>query len=121
MSNVSLAHGWMKFDQRAVASHPWPGGADVRLRIGIHRGRPTLTETGYIGLAVHTAARVCSAAHGAQIVLSSAARDAIVESPLEGVSFKDLGPWRLHGLPEPMDLFQVEAADLLAQFPPPRS
>ncbi len=106
---------------RAVASHAWPDGEEVRLRIGIHRGRPTLTETGYVGLAVHTAARVCSAAHGGQIILSSAARDGIMESPADGVGIKSLGPWRLHGLPEPVDLFQVEAADLVADFPPPRS
>lgn len=107
--------------QRAVATRMWPSGADVRLRIGLHRGRPTLTETGYIGLAVHTAARVCSAAHGGQIVLSAAARDASMESLAQGVGIRSLGSWRLHGLPEPVDLFQVEAADLPADFPPPRS
>src|SRR5262249_33252880 len=45
-----------------------PNGLELRVRIGIHSGRPTLTDVGYIGLAVHTAARVCSAAHGGQIV-----------------------------------------------------
>src|SRR5258705_1291736 len=41
-----------------------PTSTDVRVRVGIHSGRPTLTDLGYIGLAVHTTARVCSAAHG---------------------------------------------------------
>ncbi len=107
--------------QRAVAGRAWPDGVDVRLRIGLHRGRPTLTETGYIGWAVHTAARVCAAAHGGQIVLSAAARDAVIESLAQDVGIRDLGPWRLHGLPEPVDLFQVEAAGMVADFPPPRS
>ncbi len=40
--------------QRAMRSGPWPGGVDVRVRIGVHAGRPTLTETGYVGLSVHT-------------------------------------------------------------------
>jgi class 3 adenylate cyclase len=93
----------------------------VRLRIGLHRGRPTLTDNGYVGLAVNTAARICYAAHGGQIVLSSAVQAAVLESLAEGVSLRSLGTWRFQGLREPEGLFQVEAADLLADFPPLRS
>jgi class 3 adenylate cyclase len=107
--------------QRAMRAGPWPGGIDVRLRIGLHRGRPTLTDTGYVGLAVHAAARICFAAHGGQIVVSSAVRAAVIESLAEGVSLRSLGAWRFQGLPDPVDLFQVDAADLLGDFPPPRS
>jgi class 3 adenylate cyclase len=107
--------------QRAMQAGGWPGGVDVRLRIGLHRGRPELTDTGYVGLSVHAAARICFAAHGGQIVMSSAVRAAVVESLDEGVSLRSLGRWRFRGLPEPVDLFQVDAADLLADFPPLRS
>jgi class 3 adenylate cyclase len=107
--------------QRAIQAGAWPGGLDVRLRIGLHRGRPSLTDTGYVGLSVHAAARICFAAHGGQIVMSSAVRAAVDESLPEEVGLKGLGAWRFRGLPEPVDLFQVEAADLLADFPPPRS
>jgi class 3 adenylate cyclase len=107
--------------QRAMLANAWPDGMDVRLRIGLHRGRPTLTENGYVGLAVHTAARICSAAHGGQIVLSSAVQAAVVESLADGVSLRSLGAWRFQGLREPEDLFQVDAADLLGDFPPLRS
>jgi len=107
--------------QRAMHGGSWPEGIDVRLRIGLHRGRPTLTDTGYVGLAVHAAARICSAAHGGQIVASSAVRLAVSDSLAEGVSLTSLGAWRFQGLPEPVDLFQVDAADLPANFPPPRS
>jgi class 3 adenylate cyclase len=93
----------------------------VRLRIGLHRGRPALTDTGYVGLSVHAAARICFAAHGRQILVSSAARAAVIESLAEGVSLRSLGAWRFRGLPEPIDLFQVEAPDLPADFPPPRA
>jgi class 3 adenylate cyclase len=107
--------------QRAMQEGGWPGGIDVRLRIGLHRGRPALTDTGYVGLSVHAAARICFAAHGGQIVMSSAVRSAVLESLAEGVSLRSLGAWRFRGLPEPVDLFQVDAADLLADFPPLRS
>src|SRR3989449_6063839 len=62
--------------QRSLSKRDWPDGLDVRVRIGIHTGRSTLTETGYVGIAVHTAARVCSAGHGGQILLSSAGHHA---------------------------------------------
>jgi class 3 adenylate cyclase len=107
--------------QRAMQGGGWPEDLDVRLRIGLHRGRPSLTDTGYVGISVHAAARICFAAHGGQVVMSSAVRAALGESLPEGVSLRSLGAWRFRGLPEPVDLFQVEAADLLADFPPPRS
>jgi class 3 adenylate cyclase len=107
--------------QRAMRAGAWPGDSDVRLRIGLHRGRPALTDTGYVGLSVHAAARICFAAHGGQIVISSAVRTAVLESLPEGVGLTGLGAWRFRGLPEPVDLFQVNAADLVADFPPPRS
>jgi class 3 adenylate cyclase len=107
--------------QRAMRARAWPGGSDVRLRIGLHRGRPALTDTGYVGLSVHAAARICFGAHGGQIVVSSAVRAAVIESLAEGVSLTSLGAWRFRGLPQPVDLFQVAAPDLLADFPPPRS
>jgi class 3 adenylate cyclase len=107
--------------QRAMRAGRWPGGVEVRLRIGLHRGRPALTDTGYVGLSVHAAARICFAAHGGQIVMSSAVRAAVLESLADGVSLRSLGAWRFRGLPEPLDVFQVDAADLLAEFPPLRS
>jgi class 3 adenylate cyclase len=107
--------------QRGMQATAWPGGNDVRLRIGMHRGRPTLTDTGYVGLAVHAAARICFAAHGGQIVLSAAVRAAVVESLADGLRLRSLGAWRFRGLREPIELFQVEAADVIAEFPPLRS
>jgi class 3 adenylate cyclase len=107
--------------QRAMHARAWPDGVDVRLRIGLHRGRPALTDTGYVGLSIHAAARMCFSAHGGQILVSAAVRAAVADSLADGVSLRELGAWRFRGLPEPMDLFQVEAADLRSDFPPLRS
>ena len=107
--------------QRAMSAREWPGGGEVRLRIGLHRGRPELTDTGYVGLSVHAAARICFAAHGAQIVLSSAVRSAVLDSLPDGVTLIDLGAWRFRGLPEPIAMFQVDAPDLPHDFPALRS
>ena len=107
--------------QRRVGSRSWPAGANVRLRIGLHTGRPTLSDGGYVGLAVHVAARICSAGHGGQVLLSSDALRAVEASAPGDVGFRSLGAHRLQGLPEPQPLFQVEAPDLPKGFPPPRT
>ena len=107
--------------QRALAEGPWPDGVEVRVRAGIHSGRPTLTETGYVGLAVHAAARICYGAHGGQIVLSSASHAALADTLTDGLRLRSLGSWRFQGLREPHELFQVEGAGLAATFPPLRA
>jgi class 3 adenylate cyclase len=107
--------------QRGMRTAAWPDGLEVRLRIGLHRGRPALTDTGYVGLSVHAAARICFAAHGGQIVMSAAVRSAVLPSLGDEVELRELGAWRFRGLSEPIVLFQVHAADLAADFPPLRS
>ena len=106
--------------QRAMLAHEWPDGLDVRVRIGVHRGRPTFTDAGYVGLAIHTASRICSAAHGGQIVVSPSVRTAVKTSLADGVTLRGLGSWKLHGMPDRVELFQVEADGLRTDFPPLR-
>ena len=52
--------------QRALDAEPWPAGRAVRVRMGMHTGRPELGRNGYLGLEVHRASRVCAAARGGQ-------------------------------------------------------
>jgi class 3 adenylate cyclase len=106
--------------QRELGNRAWTDDLEVRIRVGIHSGRPTLTDAGYIGLAVHTTARVCSAAHGGQIVVSAATRAAIGASASTGIRFRGLGRHRLAGLPDAEALFQVQAQGLRVKFPRPR-
>jgi len=107
--------------QRALREKSWPQNAEVRVRIGMHTGRPTLTDTGYVGIAVHIAARVCWASHGGQILLSSAAHQSLAERLAEGIALRSLGRFSLHGVAEPEALFQVHVADLRGKFPRPRT
>ena len=106
--------------QRKMRATAWPSGLVVLVRVGLHTGRPTLTDTGYVGLAVNTAARVCFAAHGGQIVVSNAVREALDGVETVEAAFRELGMHQLHGLPEPVALLQLEVADLPLEFPPPR-
>jgi class 3 adenylate cyclase len=107
--------------ERTLKDRAWPAGVLVRVRIGIHSGRPTLTDTGYVGLVVHTIARICSAGHGGQILLSTAARNAMRESAPKGVRFRSLGAHRFRGLRKRQTIFQVEAPHLESHFPPLRT
>jgi class 3 adenylate cyclase len=103
--------------QRAMESNDWPAGNDVRVRVGLHRGRPTLTDTGYVGLSIHAVARICFAGHGGQILLSAAVRDAVIDSLEEGVVLTTLGPWRFQGLDDPVELFQADHRERVSRFP----
>ena len=107
--------------QRTLSKRTWTDDLDVRVRMGIHSGLITLTDGGYIGLSVHTAARLCSAGHGGQIVVSEETRAAIGEPLPLDVHFRSLGRHHLAGLPRAEMLFQVEADGLLTEFPPLRS
>jgi class 3 adenylate cyclase len=106
--------------QRALGTRTWPDALEVRVRVGIHSGHPTLTDVGYIGLAVHTTARLCTAAHGGQIVVSTATRAAAGAPAPTAVRVRSLGRHRLPGLPDAETLFQVQAPGLRLRFPPPR-
>ena len=54
-------------------------GGPIRVRIGIHTGEPLLTDEGYVGVDVHRAARIMSAGHGGQVLLSEETRALIGE------------------------------------------
>jgi class 3 adenylate cyclase len=102
--------------QREIAGRKWPDR--VRVRIGLHSGTPARTETGYVGLAVNTVSRICTAGHGGQVLLSKVVHDEVAGLP--GIDFGALGRHQLRGLPEEVDLYQLEAEGLVAEFPPLR-
>ena len=108
--------------QRALASHPWPEGAAVRVRMGLHTGEPSLTSEGYVGLDVHRAAHIMSAGHGGQVLLSQTTRDLVEHALPEGAHLQDLGAHHLKDLQQqPSHLFQVVIAGLPIDFPPLRT
>ncbi|HSV39534.1 MAG TPA: adenylate/guanylate cyclase domain-containing protein, partial [Nocardioidaceae bacterium] len=102
--------------QRGLAAASWPSEVPVRVRIGMHTGEPTLVDGEYYGLDVHRAARVSSAGHGGQILLSRATYDA-AELP-KGVTTRDLGEHRLKDIGQPEWIFQLVVEGLEANFPP---
>jgi len=104
--------------QRALASQAWPDGAQLRVRMGIHTGEPARGEERYIGLGVHKAARICSAGHGGQVLLSRLTHDLLNEEDLPGLAFQDLGEQTLKDIDRPERIYQLVMDGLPATFPP---
>jgi predicted ATPase/class 3 adenylate cyclase len=104
--------------QRGLAARDWPGGASVRVRMGIHTGNPGVHDGGYVGMDVHRAARIAGSAHGGQVVVSAATAELVGAALPPDVRLRDLGSFRLKDLPSAERLFQVTGAGPLDQFPP---
>ncbi len=106
--------------QRRLRDHAWPDGAVVRVRIGLHRGQPQMTDEGYVGLDVHRATRIGSAGHGGQILLSETARQRLEPRLPPDATVQDLGAFGLKGLPGREAIAQLTVPDLPGAFPPLR-
>jgi predicted ATPase/class 3 adenylate cyclase len=107
--------------QRGLAAHAWPAGYAVRVRMGLHTGDGVLSGSDYVGMDVHRAARIASAAHGGQLILSEATRALTEQSLPEGARLRDLGYHRLKDIVQPEHLYDLVVDELPAEFPPPRS
>ena len=95
--------------QRALGEADWP--APLRVRMGVHSGRAQTAGEGFVGLAVHHAARVCQAARGGEIIVS----DTVTA---DGWETADLGEHLLRGIPRPTRLARIVADGLAWDFPP---
>jgi predicted ATPase/class 3 adenylate cyclase len=101
--------------QRALAEHSWPEDAEIRVRMGLHSGEPRLIGRRYVGLDVHHAARVMSAAHGGQVLLTESTR-ALLDD--DRYALRDLGANRLKDLSGSHRLYQLLGDGLRTDFPP---
>jgi class 3 adenylate cyclase/DNA-binding NarL/FixJ family response regulator len=97
--------------QRRLGAEEWPEDAPVRVRMGIHSGRAHTAGDGFVGLAVHHAARVCQTARGAEILVS----DTVDTGEIAKV---DMGEHRLKGIPRLTRLYRVVADGIETEFPP---
>jgi class 3 adenylate cyclase len=105
--------------QQKLERYAWPDGIRLRVRMGLHCGAATVSGGEYVGLAVHEVARICAAAHGGQVICSSAVAEA-VDHPGEELRFSDLGSYRLRDIPDPCTLYQLCGPGLEEHFPPLR-
>ena len=108
--------------QRALASHLWPGGATVHVRMGIHTGEADLTVDRYVGLSVHRAARISALGRGGQVLVSPTTAGLLDdEATLPGITLRSLGEYRLKDIERPIRIFQLDVDGLRSRFPPLKS
>jgi YVTN family beta-propeller protein len=107
--------------QQALATHSWPGDAEPKVRMGMHTGEPVVSGDRYVGLAVHRAARICAAAHGGQVLLSSTTCSLVADELPVGTGMSDLGEHQLKDFDRPERIFQLVIDGQPSVFPPPRT
>jgi class 3 adenylate cyclase len=103
--------------QRKLSDHEWPREAQVRVRMGLHTGEPTVGEEGYLGLDVVRAARICSAGHGGQILISETTRALLGNELPNGVSVRDLGEQRLKDV-QHEHVYELALEESAQEYPP---
>jgi predicted ATPase/class 3 adenylate cyclase len=104
--------------QLELSGQAWPDGCLIRVRMGIHTGDVEARGGDFFGPAVNRTARIMSAGHGGQVLLSETTAG-LVESALpDQTSLRDLGEHRLKDLGRPQHLFQLAHPALPDEFAP---
>jgi predicted ATPase/class 3 adenylate cyclase len=108
--------------QRALLREGWAEIGPLRVRMALHTGAATEERGGdYYGPPVNRAARLLSAAHGGQVLLSLATRELVRDQLPSDVELQNLGEHSLRDLFRPEGVFQLMASGLPSEFPPLRT
>jgi len=107
--------------QQALAAQAWPDGIQIRVRMGVHTGDATVIGDNYVGLDLHRVARITSAAHGGQVLVSDATLALAAGALPQGTTLRDMGERRLKDLSRAEHLYQLVVDGLQADFPPLRT
>jgi predicted ATPase/class 3 adenylate cyclase/Tfp pilus assembly protein PilF len=107
--------------QRQLADPAATNGLALPVRCGLHSGPNERRDGDFYGSVVNRAARIMSAAHGGQMLVSQAVAQQLRERLPEGVSLRELGTVRLRDLSHPERIHQVVHAGLRTEFPSLRS
>ncbi len=102
--------------QRRLTAHPWPDDRPLRVRMAVHTGDARQKGDGYFGMSLHVTARVCSAGHGGQVLLTGATHILVPDCEV-----RDLGAHRLKHLTDAVQIVQLVGDGLVDSFPPLRT
>ncbi len=105
--------------QVAISTGEW-GETPLRVRMGIHTGEAEERAGSYFGPVVNEAARLMAAAHGGQILASTASAQTAGSGVPEDVELMELGEVRLRDVDHPIGVVQVTHPELPSVFPPLR-
>ena len=104
--------------QQGLAAETWPPDVSILVRVGIHTGEAVERGGDYFGPTLNLGARIMSAGHGGQVLMS--ATTASLTAPSRHV-LTDLGEHDLRDIDGTQRVFQVVGENMRADFPPIRS
>jgi predicted ATPase/class 3 adenylate cyclase len=107
--------------QRTLLSQEWGETGPLRVRMALHTGAAEERGDDYFGPPLNRVARLLSAAHGGQVLLSAASQEMVRDQLPAGSVLMDLGERRLKDLFRPERVFQLTANGLPSAFPPLRT
>jgi predicted ATPase/class 3 adenylate cyclase len=107
--------------QRLLLKERWGESDPLRVRMALHMGAAEERDGDYFGPPVNRVARLLSAAHGGQVLLSLPTHEMVGDQLPAGVDIRDLGEHRLKDLFRPERVFQLIASGLPSEFPPLRT
>ena len=102
--------------QIALNNEMWPDEAAIFVRMGLHTGAAEQRGDDYLGPVLNRAARLMSAGHGAQVLLSAATQGLVRDELPAGCGLIELGEYRLRDLGRPERVFQLVHPDLPREF-----
>ena len=104
--------------QRTLLAQEWGETGPLRVRTALHTGAAEERDGDYFGPPVNRVARLLSAGHGGQVLLSLSAQELVRDDLPGGAELRDLGERRLKDLFRPERVFQLLSPELPAGFPP---
>jgi predicted ATPase/class 3 adenylate cyclase/Tfp pilus assembly protein PilF len=105
--------------QRTLKAEQWPQDiGDLRVRMALHVGVTEERGHDYVGPVLNRVARLLSAGHGGQVLLSDPIYDLLRDILPPGVTVADMGEHRLKDLIRPEHIYQLILPDLPSEFPP---
>src|SRR5215218_6191772 len=107
--------------QRLLLKERWGESNPLRVRIALHTGAAEERDGDYFGPPVNRVARLLSAAHGGQVLLSLPTHEMVRDQLPAGTSLRDLGEHHLKDLFRPERVFQLVSPDMPSEFPPLRT
>jgi TolB-like protein/Tfp pilus assembly protein PilF len=106
--------------QREFQTKEWATKVGLKTRMGIHTGLALETVSGYTGVEVHFASRICGAAYGGQVLVSAETKQYLTSEDNKNYSLSALGNYAFKDFTYPIELYQLNFSGLQQKFPKPR-
>jgi len=104
--------------QQSLNNEPWGEGEPVKVRMALHSGETEERGDDYVGPLLNRVARLMSAAHGGQVLMTQATYELVRDNLPKGIRLRDMGEHGLKDLERPERVYQLVAVDLPQDFPP---